>query len=58
MAEITHKYTLYTLVPTSARICKESHQNEYAAVENVADKEKWKDDAKTHTGAHPQVILN
>ncbi len=54
MAGITQKYTL---VPTFASICNESHQNEYAAVENVADEKKWKDDAKTHTGAHPQIIL-
>ncbi len=54
MARIKQKYNL---VPTSDSICNESHQNEYAAVENVADKEKWQYDAKTHTGAHPQVIL-
>ncbi len=29
------------LVPTSASICKESHQNEFATVKSITDEEKW-----------------
>ena len=32
------------LVPTSASICKESHQNEFAAVKTITDDEKWQPD--------------
>jgi hypothetical protein len=43
--------------PLPVYICNESHQNEYAAIENVADEKKWQDDAKSHTGALDSATL-